>query len=173
MKQTKLNKFKSLSKKKYLFLAFCGTLLCLICFRILENKLGAQILDVLPRYNLNEVEKYFLIYGEEGRRLYAWASLSLDLLFPVCYMTLFIGLILLLTGSNIFRWLIILPIMLGVIDITENIQICFMLIQYPEITDVQVNLASSTTSFKHYITNSTLVCIILLSIYKMITKLTK
>jgi hypothetical protein len=168
-----LNSFRFLSTKKYLFLAFCGTLLCLICFGILENKLGAQILDVLPRYNLNEVEKYFLIYGEEGRRLYAWASLTLDLLFPVCYMALFIGLILLLTGSSIFRWLIILPIMLGVIDITENIQICFMLIQYPEITDVQVNLASGSTSFKHYITNGTLLCIILLSIYRMMSKLSR
>jgi hypothetical protein len=168
-----LNSFRFLSTKKYLFLAFCGTLLCLICFGILENKLGAQILDVLPRYNLNEVEKYFLIYGEEGRRLYAWASLTLDLLFPVCYMALFIGLILLLTGSSIFRWLIILPIMLGIIDITENIQICFMLIQYPEITDVQVNLASGSTSFKHYITNGTLLCIILLSIYRMMSKLSR
>lgn len=168
-----LNSFRFLSTKKYLFLAFCGTLLCLICFGILENKLGAQILDVLPRYNLNEVEKYFLIYGEEGRRLYAWASLTLDILFPVCYMALFIGLILLLTGSSIFRWLIILPIMLGIIDITENIQICFMLIQYPEITDVQVNLASGSTSFKHYITNGTLLCIILLSIYRMMSKLSR
>jgi len=168
-----LNSFRFLSTKKYLFLTFCGTLLCLICFRILENKLGAQILDVLPSYSLNEVERYFLLYGEEGRKLYAWASVTLDILFPICYMGLFIGLMLLFAESNNLSWLIVLPLMLGIFDITENIQICFMLIQYPEITDIQVNLASSTTSFKHYITNGTLVCIILLSIYKIITKLTK
>ena len=82
----------ALSNKKNLAMSFLGILICLMGFWFLEKELGAQILDVLPGYDLALVEKNFLIYGEEGRVLYARASLTLDLLFPICYVVFFMHL---------------------------------------------------------------------------------
>ena len=157
----------ALSNKKNLAISFLGILICLMGFWFLEKELGAQILDVLPGYDLALIEKNFLIYGEEGRVLYAWASLTLDLLFPICYVVFFIGLILLLGGSSFSRWLVILPCLLGVIDIIENIQICLMLNQYPYISIAQVEIANTTTIVKHSLTIFLYVCIIFLSIFKI------
>ena len=157
----------ALSNKKNLAMSFLGILICLMGFWFLEKELGAQLLDVLPGYDLALIEKNFLIYGEEGRVLYAWASLTLDLLFPICYVVFFIGLILLLADSSFSRWLVILPCLLGAIDLIENIQICLMLNQYPYISIVQVEMASTTTIVKHFLTIILYVCIIFLSIFKI------
>ena len=157
----------ALSNKKNLAMSFLGILICLMGFWFLEKELGTQILDVLPGYDLALIEKNFLIYGEEGRVLYAWASLTLDLLFPICYVVFFIGLILLLADSSFSRWLVILPCLLGAIDLIENIQICLMLNQYPYISIVQVEMASTTTIVKHFLTIILYVCIIFLSIFKI------
>ena len=157
----------ALSNKKNLAISFLGILICLMGFWFLEKELGAQILDVLPGYDLALIEKNFLIYGEDGRVLYAWASLTLDLLFPICYVVFFIGLILLLAGSSFSRWLVILPCLLGAIDLIENIQICLMLNQYPYISIAQVEIANTTTIVKHSLTIFLYVCIIFLSIFKI------
>ncbi len=162
-----MDNLSALSNKKNLAISFLGILICLMGFWFLEKELGAQILDVLPGYDLALIEKNFLIYGEDGRVLYAWASLTLDLLFPICYVVFFIGLILLLAGSSFSRWLVILPCLLGAIDLIENIQICLMLNQYPYISIAQVEIANTTTIVKHSLTIILYVCIIFLSIFKI------
>jgi len=162
-----MDKLLALSNKKYLAISFLGILICLMGFWVLEKELGAQILDVLPGYDLALIEKNFLIYGEDGRVLYAWASLTLDLLFPICYVVFFIGLIFLLAGSSFSRWLVILPCLLGAIDLIENIQICLMLNQYPYISIAQVDIANNTTIVKHSLTIILYACIIFLSIFKI------
>ena len=85
-----MDNLSALSNKKNLAISFLGILICLMGFWFLEKELGTQILDVLPGYDLALIEKNFLIYGEDGRVLYAWASLTLDLLFPICYVVFFI-----------------------------------------------------------------------------------
>ena len=162
-----MDNLSALSNKKNLAISFLGILICLMGFWFLEKELGTQILDVLPGYDLALIEKNFLIYGEDGRVLYAWASLTLDLLFPICYVVFFIGLILLLAGSSFSRWLVILPCLLGVIDIIENIQICLMLNQYPYISIAQVEIANTTTIVKHSLTVILYACITCLSIFKI------
>ena len=162
-----MDNLSALSNKKNLAISFLGILICLMGFWFLEKELGAQILDVLPGYDLALIEKNFLIYGEDGRVLYAWASLTLDLLFPICYVVFFIGLILLLAGYSFSRWLVILPCLLGAIDLIENIQICLMLNQYPYISIAQVEIANTTTIVKHSLTIILYACIIFLSIFKI------
>ena len=143
------NLFNDLSKTRFLLSSFGGILLCVVGFYWLERVMGLSILDVLPRYDLELVEKSMIGYGEEGRRIYAWASLTLDTLFPICYSTFFAGLIALFAGKSFLRWLALVPFALGLIDLGENIQIFSMLVQFPDITEYQVNLASYTTSIKH------------------------
>ena len=162
-----LNNLIFLSTKKSLSISFIGMLICLIFFWLLEKKLGTQILDVLPDYDMNLIQKNFLIYGENGRTLYAWSSLTLDLLFPICYVTFFAGLIMVLSESKVFRWLVFLPCLLGTIDLIENVQIFYMLTQYPEISLIQVQSASNTTFLKHSVTIALYLSILCLFAFKV------
>ncbi|MDA7797409.1 hypothetical protein N9A24_06095, partial [Gammaproteobacteria bacterium] len=82
---------------------------------------------------MNEVQARFEIYGADGRRLYALASVSLDLLFPISYSCFFIGIIIRLVESNILKWLVVIPMMLASVDLLENIQFCIMLNQFPDL----------------------------------------
>ena len=71
-------------------------------------------------------------------------------------------------GLSPFRWLALLPFGLGFIDVVENIQICTMLLQYPNITESQVSVASITTSLKHAMVIIVYSLIALLAIYAFI-----
>ena len=155
-----------LDSKKSLALSFLGILICLTGFFFLENRLGTQILDVLPSYDLDLVKQSFLIYGENGRALYAWASLTLDLLFPISYVIFGIGLILFLVEISFLRWLVILPCLVGIVDLIENIQICLMLNQYPDISIAQVEFANNTTMLKHLLVKVLYSCIVFLALFK-------
>ena len=156
-----------LDSKKSLALSFLGILICLTGFFFLEKRLGTQILDVLPSYDLALVQQSFLIYGENGRALYAWASLTLDLLFPISYVIFGIGLILFLVEISFLRWLVILPCLVGMIDLIENIQIYLMLNQFPDISIAQVEFANGTTMLKHLLVKVLYACIIFLAIFKI------
>ena len=158
----------ALKEKRSLILSFGSVIICLICFWVLEKNLGAQVLDMLPHYDLDAVKTYFVAYGDEGRSCYGWAILTLDILFPIAYVAFLVGVISLLSDSTgWFSWLITLPIMLGTIDLFENVQIFLMLNQYPQITETQVNLASNTTAIKHHMSGVIFVCMIVLSMSKL------
>ena len=159
------NLFNLVSQRSFLLSSFIGILLCLIGFYWLERSLGLPILDVLPSYDMKTVEQNMLGYGEEGRKLYAWASLTLDVIFPLCYVVFVVGLMTLFGSSKSIRWLALVPFVLGLIDLTENIQICTMLVQFPDITDSQVSMASTTTSIKHSIVIVVYLLVALLAIY--------
>lgn len=156
-----------LDSKKILALSFLGILICLTGFFFLEKRLGTQILDVLPSYDLALVQQSFLIYGENGRALYAWASLTLDLLFPISYVIFGIGLILFLVEISFLRWLVILPCLVGMIDLIENIQICLMLNQFPDISIAQVAYSNNTTMLKHLLVKALYSCIVFLAVFKI------
>ena len=161
----------ALSKGKNLVKSLAGMLLCLIFFGALERSLGAGILDLMPSYSMDEVQAKLDIYGADGRRLYAWASVTLDLLFPISYSCFFVGMIIRLAESNILRWLVVVPMMLASVDLLENIQFCIMLNQFPDLSESQVNLASLTTIIKHQFTMGVYVCITYLVAFKVFKKL--
>ena len=138
-----------LSTTGSLLLSFIGVLLCLMGFFVLERRLGVSILDVLPNYDLALVEERMLDYGPEGRRLYAWSALTLDMLFPCCYISLAAGFTMRLAGDRSLRFLALTPFIAGLIDITENVQIWNMLLSFPQLSGEEVALASATTSLKH------------------------
>ena len=98
-----------LSTTGSLLLSFIGVLLCLMGFFVLERRLGVSILDVLPNYDLALVEERMLDYGPEGRSLYAWSALTLDVLFPCCYISLAAGFTMRLAGDRSLRFLALTP----------------------------------------------------------------
>lgn len=90
-------------------------------------------------------------YGDDGRRVYAMASPTLDTLFPLVYVTLFAGLIYRFRWSDRTAFLAYIPVFAGAWDLIENIQITAMLLRYPDVGVAQVALASFFTQVKGYV----------------------
>ena len=122
---------------------------CGLGFSELQMRLGADIIDVLFRgYDADVVQERFLIYGEAGRALYARAALSLDVVYPLAYSTFFACLIVMGAVSSRARYLVIVPIVVALLDLGENISIYLLLTNFPDITDAQIARASTLTVAK-------------------------
>lgn len=110
--------------------------------------LGAPMLDVVPGYGVDEARMLLAQYGEQGRAAYALASPTLDLLLPICYATFFVGTIYRCLPSEQWRWMALLPLAVAGWDLVENVQITMLLLQYPDISDLQIQLASWSSWLK-------------------------
>lgn len=112
--------------------------------------IGGDLFDTKPGYSFEEANTTLTAYGPDGRTTYAWASATLDTLLPFCYVTFFVGLIYRFRLTEQTWYLAFIPIVAGVIDLLENIQIILMLVQYPEISPSQVASASTFTLIKQW-----------------------
>ncbi len=130
--------------------AFVATLAFL--FLVFPNlPIDGEMLDLKPSYSYEEAMAALEQYGEDGRTLYAWASPTLDTLFPLVYVTLFAGLIYRFRLTEGLWLLAYLPVISGIFDLLENIQITAMLISFPDIGESQVAWASTATSIKTFL----------------------
>ncbi len=114
-------------------------------------QIGGEMLDMKPGYSHEEVMASMAEYGPEGRTTYAWGSAVLDTLFPICYVTLFAGLIYRFRLTEGAWVLAFIPVIAGLGDLGENVQITTMLVQYPEVSATQAAWASAFTIFKGWI----------------------
>ena len=73
-----------------LIVSLVATVLLAVTFPMLP--IGGEMLDVRQAYDHGEVMAAMEQYGEEGRRVYVWASASLDTLFPIAAFSLLAGL---------------------------------------------------------------------------------
>lgn len=89
-------------------------------------------------------------YGEQGRRVYAWFSGTLDTLMPVFYVNLMAGLIYRFRPTERVWRLAYLPLAAGLLDLCENALIILMLTRYPDLSASQVAAASFFTVSKGY-----------------------
>ena len=122
---------------------------CGLGFNELQMRLGADIIDVLRGgYDADMVQERFLIYGESGRALYARAALSLDVVYPLAYSTFFACLIVIGAVSSGARYLVIVPIVVALLDLGENVSIYLLLTNFPGVTDAQIARASTLTVAK-------------------------
>ena len=122
---------------------------CGLGFSELQMRLGDDIIDVLHSgYDADMVQERFLIYGEAGRALYARAALSLDVIYPLAYSTFFACLIVMGEDSVRARYLVIVPIVVALLDLGENISIHFLLTNFPDITEAEIARASALTVAK-------------------------
>ena len=112
---------------------------------------GGDTLDTKPGYGYEEAMASMEEYGADGRTTYAWASMVLDTLFPLAYVTLFAGLIYRFRATEGTWWLAYVPVVAGLCDLLENVQITAMLVRYPDIGAGQVAWASAFTTVKWWI----------------------
>ena len=109
-------------------LLFTFFLLCLWGFEWRQKKLGYgnRILDGRSRYSPKDVRQFFQAIGADGRRLYAITELTLDVLFPLIYGSLFAALILRLYEGGVARSLVLVPLVLIAADLAENVTVAIM-----------------------------------------------
>ena len=124
--------------------------------------IGGEMLDVRAGYEHGEVMAAMEQYGDAGRRVYLWASASLDTLFPIVACSLLAGLIFRLRSSERLTVLALVPIAGGVLDLGENVQVMAMLVGYPDISEAQVASASTFTQLKWLAFNASFLLVIAL-----------
>ena len=133
-----------------LVVTFCATAVFLVL--VFPNlPVGGELLDMKPGYSYDVAMGSMEQYGPDGRTTYAWASVLLDTLFPIIYVTLFAGLIYRFRITEGTWILAFLPVAAGAWDLAENAQITAMLVQYPDIGATQVAWASAFTTVKGWI----------------------
>ncbi|MCZ0942996.1 MAG: hypothetical protein OXJ53_08065, partial [Gammaproteobacteria bacterium] len=113
--------------------------------------INGEMLDMKPGYSYDEAMAAMEEYGPDGRTTYAWGSMVLDTLFPLVYVTFFAGLIYRFRLTEGTWWLAFVPVVAGIWDLGENVQITAMLVGYPDLDPGQVASASAFTTVKGYI----------------------
>lgn len=141
--------FESASATPVLVATLLSTLfLVLVVFPVLP--VGGELLDAKSGYTYEEAVAALESYGEQGRRVYAWSSATLDTLLPVAYASFLAGLLYRVRPAERLWRLAYVPIGAGVLDLCENVQIIFLLVGYPEVSVPQVASASLFTLSKGY-----------------------
>lgn len=139
--------FRFASRTPVLLTTGAGVLLwLLVVFPALP--IGGDVLDIRSGYSHAELVAAMEHYGAAGRRVYAWASPTVDTAFPALYVTLFCGLLTRFRPSDGWTWLAWIPVFAGAWDLCENAQIVAMLLMYPDVGETQVAWASFFTYAK-------------------------
>ena len=120
--------------------------ICGLIFLFLPHNIFANMLDLELFYSKEIVVKNFSAMGPDGRSIYVLSSLLLDTVYPILYLSLFLG-----AYSKLFRSskaILLVPITAFSFDILENLQITKLNLNFPNINDTHLYLSSTTTSFK-------------------------
>ena len=110
---------------------------------------GMKLLDMMPQgYNSEYVNELFKKLGTEGRDVYLFNQIPVDMVYPFLFAITYSLLIAYFLKkldklSTSFFYLCLLPIIGGIADYLENIGIITMLNDYPDLSHEQI----STTNF--------------------------
>jgi hypothetical protein len=131
---------------KFLALAFLGAVLIVFAVHFLDFKgsvlnfekvsAGGTLLDVKPSFTEEEAVQRLAAYGEEGRKLYAFRNLTVDILLPISVLPfLFLFMRRALQGVSIGpvgrALLVSLPFVYVLFDLAENGAVLALLEAYP------------------------------------------
>ena len=135
-----------ISKKKSQITIFILLNICGLIFFLLPHDIFANMLDLKFSYNEEIVKRSFVLIGEDGRQLYFFSALIIDTIYPLLYVSLFIGAYFKLFKKNTF--LFIFPLMAGLFDISENIHVSLLLSNFPTLSSQNIFYSSTSTSIK-------------------------
>lgn len=169
--------YRNMEGKKVLFLFIVTNLVYVFMLTVTIPKVmfhtgGLKIFDMMPmgydqQYALALLEKL----GAEGRRVYLYNQIPVDLIYPFLFgITYCLLLAYLLNKLNRLKaeafYLCILPLFAGLFDYLENFSIINMLVSYPQLSDKAIHTATFFTVFKSlFSTISFVVLIVVLVIY--------
>ena len=125
----------------FILLNICG-----LIFFLLPHNIFSNMLDLELFYSKENVVENFSTMGPDGRSIYVLSSLLLDTVYPILYLSLFLGAYFKLFKSS--KAILLVPIIAFSFDILENLQITRMNLNFPNISETHVYLSSMTTSLK-------------------------
>lgn len=121
---------------------------------IIEDPTGElEKIDTKFFYTSTELYEILDAYGDQGRRVYALSHLTADVLFPLVY-AFFFGLLIAYIFQRAFpkdSWvqqLNLVPIMLLIFDLIENVSVVILLLAYPTQMEGLARFAGIITSVK-------------------------
>ena len=133
--------------------------------------IGGDLLDTRFGYTHAAVLEAMATYGEHGRRVYLWSSLTLDTLLPVAYVGLLAGALHRLRPRDSLWQLAFVPLAAGVLDLCENFQIVAMLISYPDVLPAQVAAGSLVTKLKAVTVTTSVALVAVLAVLASVRRL--
>ena len=140
-----LNRF--ITRPPVMLGSFVLTVALFLCFPLVP--IGGEMLDVRTGgYALDEAMAALDGYGAAGRRAHLVASLTLDTLLPLAYVTFLAGVIYRWRHTDRWGWLALVPVVAGLVDLGENLQVVGLLLSYPALGATQVAAASAFTVAK-------------------------
>ena len=141
-----VNYLNLISKKKSQITIFILLNICGLIFFLLPHNIFWNMLDLRFSYTGEIVNQSFISIGEEGRQLYFFSALIIDTIYPLLYVSLFLGAYYKLFKVKTF--LLILPLSAGFFDILENIQVSLLILNYPTLSSQNIFYSSTSTSIK-------------------------
>ena len=120
--------------------------ICGLIFLFLPNNIFTNMLDLELYYGKDIVVRNLNTIGPDGRSVYVLSSLILDTLYPILYTSLILGAYVKLFKSS--GVILFIPLIAFSFDILENLQITRLILNFPNVNEIHVTLASMTTSLK-------------------------
>ena len=108
---------------------------------------GIGILDFDIGYSVERVAEVFGAYGEPGIALYGRIQL-LDILNPALY-TLIFAIVLNVLWQVRAAWVVLLPLLAGLLDYAENITLALLARSFPELSSGLVGFSSTLSLVKN------------------------
>ena len=138
-------------------------------FQTLPFDTRSYMLDTYFAFNHEDISRIIEVIGESGRSAYITAMYTIDLVFPVIYTCLSLGVIHKLRTSEL---LYVLPIALFTADILQNIQTAIIMTysSVGDISNVQIVLASFTNQLKWSLALLMISLIVILTLKNLIFK---
>ncbi len=139
---------KLIASNKFLLSILILLIGCVVIFQNLPNDISMYMLDSFFGFNSTDVQNTFDKIGEDGRRNYIYSALTLDTIFPLLYALFFISILLKLGETR--RLILFVPILTGIIDLIENIQIAWMMsaVTFDDISITQIVYAGIANQCK-------------------------
>ena len=100
-----------------------------------SKRLGCEnrALDARFWYSPEQACVFFNAIGPTGRRIYAMTQVTLDLVFPLTYGTLFALLIVHVYDQSLAGTLVWVPVLAAITDLLENVTTAFLAWQFNDI----------------------------------------
>ena len=158
-----------LSQTKVLIFLTIMFFVNLAWFQTLPFDTRLYMLDTYFAFNHEDIVRIVEAIGDSGRSAYVTAMYSVDLVFPIIYTLLSLGVMRKLHTSEL---LYVLPIGLFATDIIQNIQTA-VIISYSSVNDIsngQIVLASFTNQLKWILAFFMISIIVILTLKKIIFK---
>jgi len=144
------NQLERLASWQVVALLFVLSIICVLGFKWRDKKLGYENpgLDGRGWYSPIEVRDFLHNIKEEGRRIYYTTELTLDLLFPLVYGTLFASLITHVYARESAKFLVLVPLLAVICDVIENIILAYLAWQFNDLTSPVARVAAIATAVK-------------------------